>query len=47
MVGKFVESVESMDTFILETINKLKEFVNQQLKNQTLITNYFSIVYCK
>jgi len=43
-VRQFVESVEGVDTSIFESIHKLEDFVNNQPKNQKLITNYFSTV---
>jgi len=43
-VSKFVETVKGVDISLLKAIGKLEDFVNKQLKNQKLITNFFSTV---
>lgn len=44
---QFVESVEDLDTFIIESVDKLENYINKQPKYQKLITNYFSTVDSK
>lgn len=40
VIRKFVDSVDGIDTSILEAVSKL-DFVNKQLKNQKLIKIFF------